>query len=301
VPDLLLLKRLLGGLNVLLGGGLLLFSYQYLVKASEGRLDLASDEVPRTVPVRPQDSGDGALKSLSNPLEKRASRSAEPARFGAVLKGTLACEKDPSHGVAFIKSTPRGAELVAYVGEEILLDGRPCEELRGWILVSVTKDRALFRNRRGDVVELSIDPSAAAVPAASAPAKPPPAAASYAADAYKSRLLASSDNREVWGMDAAEIEWAAQNLPQILDRDFQIVPFVGGGLRLEGVTPGSIGAARGLLAGDVLREVNGRPLQSLADLRTLGDDPGAKSQATLRLTIERAGKPMVIEYRPLPR
>ncbi|MBI3630664.1 MAG: PDZ domain-containing protein, partial [Candidatus Rokubacteria bacterium] len=123
----------------------------------------------------------------------------------------------------------------------------------------------------------------------------------YTTDTYKSRLLASADSRQVWGMDQDEIEWAAQNAEQIMDRDFQVAPYAGGGLRLENVNAGSIGAARGLLAGDVLREVNGQPLNNIADVRTLLNNKAMQQQTGLRLTIERAGKPVVIEYRPLPK
>ena len=80
-----------------------------------------------------------------------------------------------------------------------------------------------------------------------------------------------------------------------------MAPFAGGGLRIESVTAGSIGAARGLVAGDVIREVNGQALNNIGDVKTLMSNPTMKSQTGLRLTIERAGKPVVIEYRPLPR
>jgi S1-C subfamily serine protease len=118
---------------------------------------------------------------------------------------------------------------------------------------------------------------------------------------YKSRLLAASEGRQIWGIDADEIAWAAANLPQILDRDLQVVPYAGGGLRVDAVAPDSIGAARGLLAGDVLREVDGRPVWGVSDLRPLPDNPNTKTPQSLRLTIERAGKPLLLEYRPLPR
>jgi hypothetical protein len=51
----------------------------------------------------------------------------------------------------------------------------------------------------------------------------------------------------------------------------------------------------------VLREVNGQALNNITDVRTLMNNSAVKSQTGLRLTIERAGKPIVIEYRPLPR
>jgi hypothetical protein len=55
------------------------------------------------------------------------------------------------------------------------------------------------------------------------------------------------------------------------------------------------------MIGDVVRDVNGQPLNNIADLRTLLSAPQMKQQSGLRITVERAGKPVVMEYRPLPR
>ncbi|MBV8879022.1 MAG: hypothetical protein JO332_03555 [Planctomycetaceae bacterium] len=314
MTDAKLINRLLWALNLLIGAGILVFSFQYLLRASDNSLvkDLRPDDDGPRGPVKIRDDGDGALKTLSNPVEKPRQGVGPVADvpFKATLKGTLPSEKEPKRGVAFIKSTARNTELVAYVDEEILQEGKPYEDFRGWTLQSVSKDRALFVNKKGEKVELTIDQSLSAAPgersgmAANLPPQPGKASRigqAYTSEAYKSRLLASADTRQVWGLDQDEIEWAGQNAEQILDRDFQVAPYAGGGLRIEGVTTGSIGAARGLLAGDVLREVNGQPLNNIADVRTLMNNPTMKSQTGLRLTIERAGKPVVIEYRPLPR
>ncbi len=312
--DAKLVNRVLWGFNVLLGAGILLFSFQYLLRASDAGLlkDVRLDDDGPTVRGPVADPGDGALKTLPNPIEKRVPIPGDKIDlpFKATLKGTLPSEKDPKRGVAFIKSNARNAELVAYMDEEILQEGKPFDEFRGWVMVSVGKDRAIFANKKGDKVELTIDQSFAATPGAAAggplgagPGGPRASRVgqAYQSEAYKSRLLASADTRQVWGLDQDEIDWAGQNAEQILDRDFQVVPYAGGGLRLENVTAGSIGAARGLIAGDVLREVNGQALNNLGDVRTLLNNPTVKNQTGLRLTIERAGKPIVLEYRPLPR
>jgi hypothetical protein len=301
-----LLKRLLGGLNAILAGGTLACTVVVLLRPSEVQLDLRpEEEIPRLL-LRVRDEGDGVLRALSNPIEPRAARPAEPSApaFRAVLKGTLTGGGNPPRGVAFIKSLARNAELVAYVGEEIRRDGRPDDEFRGWTLASVGKDSAVFVNTRGERLELSIDPTSAPTPGAAPPPPGPRAPApgkAYSAESYRSRLLASADNRQIWGLDPDEIDWAAQNVQEILDRDLQVAPYVGGGLRLEGVPPESIGAARGLLPGDVVREVNGHPLQTTGDLRALLDNPTTAAPGGLRLTIERAGKAMILEYRPLAR
>jgi hypothetical protein len=313
--DVKLLNRALWGVNVLLGAGIVLFSIQYLLRAQDaGYLkDLKRDDDTAVVPPRALDPGDGTLKSLTNPVEKRAGpgpNGPDQPQFKATLKGTLPSEKDPSRSVAFIKSAARNVELVAYMNEEILQEGKPFDEYRGWTLQTVSKDRAVFANKAGVKVELTIDMAITPAPGGPASGIPGPSGGpapksrigqAYTSDTFKSRLLASADTRQVWGMDQEEIDWAAQNADQILDRDFQVSPYAGGGLRIENVNAGSIGAARGLVAGDVLREVNGQPLSNIADVRTLMNNPAMKSQTGLRLTVERAGKPMVIEYRPLPK
>jgi len=309
VNDVKLLNRILWGVNILLGAGIVLFSFQYLLLAPEAKYlkDFKQeDDGPSTTAI--VDRGDGALKSLVNPVEKRqAVVNSAASDFKATLKGTLPSEKDPKNGVAFIKSTTRNTELVAYVGDEILHEGKPFDEFRGWTLTSVSKDRALFTSKSGQKAELTIDQAITAPPVAGAPGAPPvrgtsaKAGQAYTSDGFKSRLLASAESRQVWGMDQDEIEWASQNAEQIMDRDFQVAPYAGGGLRIESVNAGTIGAARGLLAGDVLREVNGQPLNNIADVRQLMSSGQMQKQTGLRLTIERAGKPVVIEYRPLPR
>jgi hypothetical protein len=308
-----LVNRVLWGINILLGAGIVVFSFQYLLFAPEAKYlkDFKQEDDGPSAPVKAQDNSDGALKTLSNPLEKREVKNdfAAQTNFKATLKGTLPSEKDPKSGVAFIKSTGRNIELVAYVGDEILHEGKPFDEFRGWALASVTKDRAVFQSKAGQKVELTIDQAITPAPGGASPVGGAPATGGkgaragtqYQSDQFKSRLLASADSRQVWGMDQDEIEWVTQNAEQIMDRDFQVAPYAGGGLRIESVNAGTIGAARGLLAGDVLREVNGQPLNNIADMRQLMGNKSMQQQTGLRLTIERAGKPVVIEYRPLPR
>lgn len=312
--DVKLLNRILWGINILLGAGIVVFSFQYLLFAPEAKYlkDFRQEDDSPSAPVKAQDQGDGALKTLSNPIEKREVKAelGAQAQFRAVLKGTLPSERDPKSGVAFIKSAARNIELVAYVGDEILQEGKPFDEYRGWTLSSVTKDSAVFVSKTGQKVELTIDQAITPAPGGAPSAGGAPvlgraagarAGTAYQSDQYKSRLLASADSRQVWGMDQDEIEWVTQNAQQIMDRDFQVAPYAGGGLRIESVNAGTVGAARGLLAGDVLREVNGQPLNNIADVRQLMNNQAMKQQTGLRITIERAGKPVVIEYRPLPR
>lgn len=311
MSDVKLLNGLLWAVNGLLAAGIAAFAWLFLLTPARGNLEgvVFQDEAPRADVVRPAGPGDGVLRSLPNPLEPRAQGPGPAApTFRAVLKGTLPTEKEPRQAVAFIKSPARNVDLVAYVGEPILHNGEPFEEYRGWTLVEVTKDTATFTN--GTLREtLTLDPNAPSGPPA--PGAPRPtgpagpranrAGQPYNPEAFRSRLLASAENRQVWGMDPEEIDWALQNSDRIMDQEFQVTPYAGGGLKIESVAPGSLGAMRGLVPGDVVKDVNGQPLTSLADLRTLMNSPALRQSSGLRLTVERAGKPIILEYRPLPR
>lgn len=307
-----LINRFLWTFNIFLGAAVMVFAFQYLLfpKDQNHLKDLPVDEGTfSTGPVRAQNTADdGFLKTLANPLEKPKMGGAAPlpTLFRATLKGTLPSEKDPKVGIAFIKSMGKNMELVAYMGEPIFYEGKLYEEFRGWTLTQVSRDRALFTSASGQKAELIVDQAVVQPPGApgapgSVPGKVPRIGQAYAGENYKSRILASSDGRQVWGLDQDEIDWAFQNVERIMDQDFRVAPYGGGGLRVESLQPGSIGATRGIVAGDVVREVNGQPLSNVADVRALMNNPAMRQQSGLRITIERAGKPVVIEYRPLPR
>ena len=302
--------KLANGLLWILNAGFLvviaLFVFKYLLRQPDYIRDVRLDDGGENVTAQPPRSKPDAVLKLRNPVEKKdlAPAAVDVVHFRAQLKGTLPGEKGDGPGAAFLRSITKNVELVAFIGEPILHEGKVFEEYRGWKLSKVWKDRALFTGPNNLTQELSIEAAAlAAGPAArTGPgARGSRAGLAYQSDQYKSRLLASADSRQVWGLDPEEIEWASQNSEKIMDQDFQISPNAGGGIRIEGVTPGSLGASRGVLAGDVIRDVNGQPLTSIADVRTLMNNPAFKTQSGLRISIERAGKPVVLEYRPLPR
>jgi hypothetical protein len=280
-------SRALLGLNCLLGTGIFVFACRCLL--APPRTDLLGDIHPAdsaaSPPIPIQKLPDeNVLITLHNPLQKTAGPNPPPP-FQAILKGALPALA-AAQGVAFIKVG--ATERIVGMGEEILQNA-------GWRLSELWKDRAAFTNQRGETRELEIESIKEETKAATRSGE------AYHPENYRSRRLAFSESREVWGMDEDEVEWAAQNAGSILDRDFQVSPYAGGGVRIETVTPASMGAARGLRSGDVIREVNGRPLNSIADLQTFLTNPSIRPQSGLRLTVERAGKPVVFEYRPLPR
>jgi len=317
VRNLAFLGGALWILDGILGVGLALFVFLFLLFPSDpGFLKGFNPEDPGgpRIPDRPPPPpGDEVLKRLRNPLEKAAGggpTSAAPPPFRASLLGVLPSE-NPRGGAAFLRLSSRNVECFAFPEEAILFDGKPVEELAGWKLVEVYKDRAVFANGTlRQVLELEKDGRRAGGPGGGRPAAaagggaPPAGTVSlagqpYQPEGFKSRVLASTDNQQVWAMDPQEIEWAFQNQERILDQDFQVTPVPGGGLRIENVQPGSLGAARGLLPGDVVKSVNGIPLHSLADVRNLIQNPAMRRQPSLRLVVERAGKAMVLTYQPL--
>ena len=307
--DVKLLNLLLWGLNGLLGAGILAFAWFFLLfpKDAHSLKKYRWDDDPFPVSGVPAAGDDGIMKSLPNPLEKRGDVVPKgPDAFKAILKGTFPSEKDPKRGVAFIKSMTRNVELVAYVGEEMREGDKPYEEFRGWKLVDVGKSHATFSDGSKQVT-LTLDLTAAVSPGAASGASGPAGArasrigSAYQSTNFKSQLLSQTENRHVWGLDPDEIEWAMQNQDTIMDQAFQVAPSAAGGIRIDTVQAGSIGAARGLIAGDIIKEVNGQPLNSVADVKTLMTSPAMRAQTGMRITIERAGKPVVVEYRPLPR
>ncbi len=306
------LNGALWGLNGLLGAGIVLFAWKFLLtpQASPFKGFRAEEDGPVRQTAAVVLAADN-LKSLRNPVEKieAAGPAAKaPTLFKAILKGALPAEKDPQRGVAFIKSQPpKSLELVAYMGEDIIYEGKAYDEYRGWKLVELAKDRAVFSNGT-QKQELTIDQSVAPVPGqpgfttggASAGPVANRAGQAYVSTEFSSRLLASSEGRYVWGMDQNEVDYAAQNVERMMEQDFQVSPHPSGGLKIDNVSPGSMGAARGMVAGDVIKNVNGQPLSSLQDLKVLMGNPQMRRSTGLSLTVERAGKPVVIEYRPLP-
>jgi len=292
-----MLNGVLRGLIALLATGLLAFTARYLVRPPKvdrlGDLDLSAvaPSTPRPAPEAPSEN---ALIHLPLPLQKPGRPSPPPPEW--TLKGVLPASHS-GNGTAFIHSKAGHSDTIARTGEPILWNGKPAPEFSGWLLSDLGKDYAVFSNGQGERIALEIE-SLLPAEREGDPRPPSRLGETYRPESYRSRRLAMTDNREIWGIDENEMDWAAQNLRKFLERDVQISLSAGGGLRIDSLDAGSMPAARGVKPGDVLREVNGRPLSSLSDLQAILSNP---PKSGLQLTLERAGKPLVIEYRPLPR
>jgi hypothetical protein len=139
-----ILSRALWGLNALLTTALIAFTGRYLVappKVDHLR-DLPLSEAarsPRPAPEPPP--SEEAMATLPNPLGPRA---ATPlASSTLALKGALPAEHG---GIAFIRVD--GTETIAGKGDEV----------HGWRLTDLWKDRATFTSPSGRRTEVVIEP-----------------------------------------------------------------------------------------------------------------------------------------------
>jgi hypothetical protein len=130
---------------------------------------------------------------------------------------------------------------------------------------------------------------------------PRPASLPFVSEHFMSRLLAAAGSRQVWGIDPDEIQWASQNMNTIIDHDLKLSVNPGGGLKIDALSAGTIVATRGLLVGDIVKDIDGQPINSIADARKALSSPGMQKFNGLQLTLERGGKTVVMEYRPLPK
>lgn len=81
-------------------------------------------------------------------------------------------------------------------------------------------------------------------------------------------------------------------------RQALLVPNAGGGFLVREIQPGSIYEKLGLKVGDVIRKVNGRPLDSIDEALKLYQQLGGIDQVTdVRLEVMRAGRLERLQYR----
>lgn len=123
----------------------------------------------------------------------------------------------------------------------------------------------------------------------------------YASGTFRSGLLARFASGQVWGIDLEEIDWARRHVTLILMSDLELEPVKDGGVRLKNLRAGSILLNRGYCEGDVVREINGKAVGSKEGLEKALKDPELGKTPALRISVERAGRTHVLEYRPLPR
>jgi general secretion pathway protein C len=87
---------------------------------------------------------------------------------------------------------------------------------------------------------------------------------------------------------------AQMQQPQQFLSQAHMVPNAGGGFLVREIQPGSVYEKLGLQVGDVIRSVNGQPVNSVQDaMRSYAQ---AKGSGNVRLEIVRAGRPEMLQY-----
>jgi hypothetical protein len=119
----------------------------------------------------------------------------------------------------------------------------------------------------------------------------------YSAQAFDTPVHHVREQYEVWELDPKELGWLLTNTRRALLEDLEAQPRTGGGVRLTSLASDSFLAARGVRTGDILRDINGFPMASPADLVSLVGNPANSRSLGLRLLLERDGQELTIDYR----
>ena len=164
------------------------------------------------------------------------------------------------------------------------------EIVPGAILESVFARHVLVR-RNGAVEKLEFEnsPGSGAPMAQMTPqmaARPPSAPSQF-------RLNVQSVNQNTSALSRAELQSALQD-PRQLTNVGRVQDNPGGGVSVQEAAPGSLLQKLGLLDGDVVRSLNGVPVNSQADLMRLYQHLGQVGQ--VKVEGLRAGTPLQLNY-----
>jgi hypothetical protein len=130
----------------------------------------------------------------------------------------------------------------------------------------------------------------------------------YDPSRYRSRILAAGRTGEVWGIDSDEADWWLKHLHLILERDLELEPAPGGGLRVKSLRPGSSAAVRGFREGDLILKADDVAVSSREDLdrqwrqgwAALRQIPPSGPGPRFRLDLLRGGAPAGLHFMWLP-
>ena len=165
------------------------------------------------------------------------------------------------------------------------------EILPGAVLDSVFARHVLVR-RNGAIEKLEFENSGAASGATMGQINQQ-MAAQRPAPASQFRLNVQSVNQNTTALSRGELQSALQD-PRQLTNVGQVQDNPGGGVAVQAAAPGSLLQKLGLLDGDVIRSLNGVPVNSQADLMRLYQHFGQVGQ--VKVEGLRAGTPLQLNY-----
>lgn len=221
------------------------------------------------------------------PLRPGSNGAAPASTLSLILRGTVA-DRDPKAGVAVISDAGNG-ERAFRVGDEVVPGARLSGVYADRVVLlhdGVEQSLTLPRETRlnpGDVVRPT--PATVRSRSAGSPATPGPAAG--AANSPQAGKAPTAWQRTVAGL--------RQNPDELMKR-VQIEPVLDGG-KLGGVRVSAASDAdaalmqqAGLRSGDVVTQVNGQPIDSVARGQQIMSTLGNAS--SVRVTVLREGKPV---------
>ncbi len=293
-----LVNGLLWAVNVLVGVGIVLFAFQFLLfaKRSDDLGITIDDDATPTVGKSAPKRYD-LLAMLPNPLTKESKPTGtDPTTYAAGFPPGL--KMIGSMGTtAFFERDPT-VQAQADVNGPLFLHERDKEyEVAGWILVHFDSESATFRDQSGQTQVVRVGQPSTMMgdgPSTRGGRK------NWAGQPYdpenfrRTRRVSEGGDREMWEVDGDESEWLNQNFEAALGQ-CQYRPSAAGGLEITYIEEGSVGTLRGLKQGDVIRSINGTPIKSIEDLRKIQGKSGRAT--TMNLVLDRAGAPYTIVYR----
>jgi general secretion pathway protein C len=180
-----------------------------------------------------------------------------------------------AHNFALI-SVNGGNETAFSIGEEILA---------GAALHAVYPDRAVLR--RAGALESLVLKDSLALPEGSIVTSP-----QYRKDAPLAGIRGNGSNFTVERNTLAQQMQKPEFLSQAL-----MVPNAGGGFLVREIQPGSVYEKLGVRAGDVIRSVNGQPINNMDEVMKLYQQLGGINQASnLAVEITRGGRTESLQY-----
>lgn len=234
-----------------------------------------------------------AMKALPNPLVRWQGPSneaqASPLKGKVKLIGTWPNPKDPKDSYVAVLVTAPGTppfETGVAVGQPIFYDGRPVASIGGWRLKEVYKDYAVFE-AAGQTARLDVEDALASGSTAGVQRGP--------------QTPQNPGGEGEYNISEDEIRQAIQNAEQILEQDVKFGPNPTGGIKIEYLKPDSYPAQRGFREGDVIKAVNGNPINSVAEANDLMRRLQAENPDALTVTVERYGRTLTLQFKRLTR
>ena len=176
-----------------------------------------------------------------------------------------------------------GEETPIAIGQEILA---------GATLHAVYPDRVILL-RGGSFESLALKETTPALAPGSIVSAGPRAAGTLT-DRHAGAVVKTQDNQYVVDRDSVQQQ---MQKPEFLSQAL-IVPNAGGGFLVREIQPGSFYEKLGVRVGDVIRSINGQPVNNIEDVMKLYQSLGGLDQATsVSLEISRAGRNEQLQYR----